>query len=63
MRSKLCLRVSYYGRTPSRCGCVDNVRVTSHQGKFLKILRIEIENYPIIITMGMYRIEPLWILI
>jgi hypothetical protein len=28
------------------------VRDTLRQGKFLKILRIEMENYPIIMTMG-----------
>jgi hypothetical protein len=34
---------------------VDNVRDTS------KLLRIEMENYHIIMTMGMYRIEPPWV--
>jgi hypothetical protein len=29
----------------------------------LKLLRIEIENYHIIMTMGIYRIEPPWILV
>jgi hypothetical protein len=26
-----------------------------------KLLRIEMENYHIIMTMGMYRIEPTWV--
>jgi hypothetical protein len=26
-----------------------------------KLLRIEMENYHIIMTMGMYRIEPPWV--
>jgi hypothetical protein len=37
--------VSCLWRVPSITGCVDNMRDTSRQGKFLKILRIEIENY------------------
>jgi hypothetical protein len=28
-----------------------------------QILRIEMENYHIIMTMGMYRIEPPWIMV
>jgi hypothetical protein len=47
-----------------RCACYTCnylQRDNSRQGKFMKLLRIEIENYPIIMTMGMYRIEPPWI--
>jgi hypothetical protein len=47
-----------------RCACyMCNYlqRDTSLQGKFMKLLRIEIENYPIIMTMGMYRIKPPWV--
>jgi nanoRNase/pAp phosphatase (c-di-AMP/oligoRNAs hydrolase) len=43
---KLKAEVVYRNRlVPCGCGCVYNVRDTSRQGKFLKILRIEIENY------------------
>jgi hypothetical protein len=38
--------------------CVAEVRDSP---KFIKILRIEIANYPIIIRTGMYCIEPPWI--
>ena len=42
----------------------DSIRDTSRQGKFFwKLLGFEMENYPIIITMGMYWIEPPWITI
>jgi hypothetical protein len=36
-------------------------RDTSRQGKFSKILRIEMETNHIIMTMGMYQIEPPWV--
>jgi hypothetical protein len=45
------------GVVVTRSGVFLNVWVlvcdTSRQGKFLKLLRIEMENYPIIMTMGM----------
>jgi hypothetical protein len=38
-----------------------NARDTSRQGKFSKILRIEMETNHIIMTMGIYQIEPPWV--
>jgi hypothetical protein len=49
-----------FRRVPDWCEFL-NARDTSRQGKFMKLLRIEIENYPIIMTMGMYRIKSPWI--
>jgi hypothetical protein len=38
--------------TPDGCGCVDNLRDTSRQGKFLTLLRIEWKTIHIIMKMG-----------
>jgi hypothetical protein len=46
--------IIYHGRVLDGSASVYNVRNTLRQGEFSKILRIEIEIYPIIMTMGMY---------
>jgi hypothetical protein len=42
---------------------VPTARYLATRKILFKLLRIEMENYHIIMAMGMYRIEPPWVLI
>jgi hypothetical protein len=53
--------IKSWGVFPLELAFFERVAEVRDSPKFFKILRIEMENYPITMTMGIYWIEPPWI--